>query len=83
MKNDKIRYFTLFRKAVGYKTPEAWTTIPHITFIYEADATNLLCEFDKLKTENPKLRLTLNTLLLKICVDAIKAAPQVNAFKFW
>lgn len=76
---DKIKYFTLQRKVVGYKTTESWTTIPHVTFIYEADATNLLNNFDMLRTEKQDKKITLNTLLLRICVEAIKAAPQVNA----
>ena len=76
---NEIKRFSLKRKVVGYKTTESWTTIPHVTFIYEADATNLLQEFDRFRAENPDKKITLNTLLLKICVEAIKAAPQVNA----
>ena len=34
--------FNLLRKVVGYKTTESWTTVPHVTFIYEADATEML-----------------------------------------
>jgi pyruvate dehydrogenase E2 component (dihydrolipoamide acetyltransferase) len=69
----------LLRKVVSYKTTEAWTTIPHVTFIYEADATEMLNEFSKLNQYNQRLKLTINTLLLKIFTEAIKTAPQVNA----
>jgi len=72
--------FNILRKAISYETNEAWTTVPHVTFIYEADATELLNEFNKLNEKNNQsLKLTINTLLLKICTEAIKAAPQVNA----
>jgi len=71
--------FNILRKAIGYKTTESWTTVPHVTFIYEADATEILNEFSRLNKNNQNLKLTINTLLLKICIEAIKTAPQVNA----
>ncbi|MCL2690676.1 MAG: 2-oxo acid dehydrogenase subunit E2 [Candidatus Bathyarchaeota archaeon] len=71
--------FNILRKAVGYKTTESWTTVPHVTFIYEADATEVLNEFSRLNENSQSLKLTINTLLLKICIEAVKAAPQVNA----
>ena len=67
------------QKVISYKTTESWTTVPHITFIHEADATEMLNEFSRLNEDNPGLKLTINTLLLKIFTEAIKAAPQVNA----
>jgi len=76
---NETRHFTLHKKIVGYKTYESWTTVPHVTFIYEADATDLLAEFYRLKKHDPNTGITINTLLLKICVEAIKAAPGVNA----
>jgi len=71
--------FSFMRKVISYKTTESWTTIPHITFIYEADATEMLNAFDNLTEKNQKFKLTLNTLLLKIFTEAVKAAPQANA----
>jgi pyruvate dehydrogenase E2 component (dihydrolipoamide acetyltransferase) len=74
-----VKKFNLLRKVISYKTTESWTTIPHITFIYEADTTEILNEFSKLNKNSQSLKLTINTLLLKICTEAIKTAPQVNA----
>jgi len=74
-----VNEFNLLRKVISYKTTESWTTIPCITFTYEADATEMLKEFDSLKEKSQSLKLTINTLLLKICVEAVKAVPQVNA----
>ena len=71
--------FNILRKATSYKTTESWTTVPHITFIYEADATKMLNEFSKLNKNNPNLKLTVNTLLLKIFTEAVKSAPHLNA----
>ena len=77
--NDGAKHFSLHQKIVGYKTHESWTSVPHVTFVYEADATDLLAEFHGFKERRPNIGITTNTLLLKICVEAIKAAPQVNA----
>lgn len=77
--DNDTKYFSLDKKVVGYKTYESWTSVPHVTFIYEADATDFLAAFYKWKVLNPNMGITINTLLLKICVEAIAAAPQVNA----
>lgn len=77
--DNETRYFTLHKKIIGYKTSESWTSVPHVTFIYEADATDLLDEFFRLRQQNLDMGFTINTILLKICVEAIKSAPQVNA----
>jgi len=77
--NYNTKYFSLNKKIVAHKTYESWTSIPHVTFIYEADATDLLSVYYKLKTCKSNMNITINTLLLKTCVEAIKAAPQVNA----
>jgi len=72
--------FNLLRKVVSYKTTESWVAVPHVAFFYEADATEMLSEFSRLNKEDSQgLKLTINTLLLKICVEAVKAVPQVNA----
>lgn len=75
---DEIKYFTLDKKIIAYKTTESWAAVPHVSFIYEADITNLLFEYNRLN-KNPGGHITLNTLFLKIITEAVKAAPQVNA----
>ena len=75
----EIKKITLPRKIVGYKTTESWSAVPHVTFIYEADATEMLDELNALNENSPDFKATINTLLLKICTEAVKAAPQVNA----
>jgi len=73
-----VKYFNLNRKVIAYKTTESWTSVPHVSFIYEADVTKAL---QVLKTVNEQsgIHITLNTLMLKIFTEAIKAAPQINA----
>lgn len=52
--------------------------MPHVCFLYEADATELLKEYAKL-SQSGKSKITFNTLLLRMLVEAVKSAPQVNA----
>ena len=65
----------LSRKIIAYKTTQSWTTVPHVSFVYQADASRVLATYERHKGDG----ITVNTILLKIIVDAIKGAPQVNA----
>lgn len=72
--------FGIQRKVVSNMTTESWETIPHVTYIYEPDVTELWDEFKKLNASGKhKDKITINTVLLKCFVEAIKAAPQVNS----
>ena len=66
------------KKTVAYKTAESWATVPHVSFVYEADAGCILAELQQLN-KNTTVHITLNTLFLRIITEAVKAAPQVNA----
>ncbi|MDR0462514.1 MAG: 2-oxo acid dehydrogenase subunit E2 [Christensenellaceae bacterium] len=66
-----MEYLSLPKKVVAYKTTESWTTVPHVTYVYQADVSKML--------EIKRAGITLNTVFLKIIVEAIKAAPQINA----
>jgi pyruvate dehydrogenase E2 component (dihydrolipoamide acetyltransferase) len=71
--------FDLRQRVISSSTSLGWTA-PHVAYIYEADATGLMVEFDRLKhLEINAKKIALNTVLLKIIVEGIKAAPEVNA----
>lgn len=70
--------FDLKQKVVAYKTTESWKSVPHVSFIYENNAEKLLQVFNELKNSS-EVKISLNTLFLRIIVEAIKNAPQVNA----
>ncbi len=72
-------HFGIARKIVSNMTTESWETIPHACVTYEADVTQLmeaLCLLNKEKTKSQKI--TLNTALLKILVEGLKACPKMN-----
>ncbi len=73
-------HFGIARKIVSNMTSESWETIPHATLTYEADVTDLLKEVKKLNEGNtdPSKKVTLNTVMLKIICEGLKAAPTMN-----
>ena len=61
-------------------TAESWETIPHVTYNYEPDVTEFMIEYQGLNENcTPEDKITLNTLMLKIIVEGLKADPAMNA----
>lgn len=77
---EKKINFNMRKKTIASVTQEGWQEIPHVSYIYEADATKFYEEFRKLKASGRYKRdISFNTLLLRVIVEGIKAAPQLNA----
>lgn len=73
-------HFGLQRKIVANMTSESWKNIPHVTYNYEADVTDLLTEMKKINLQRKKEdKITVNTLMLKVIAEGLKAAPAMNA----
>ena len=72
--------FGIARKIVANMTTESWESIPHVTYNYEPDVTEFMYEYKRLN-ENcaPEDKITLNTLMLKIIVEGLKADPAMNS----
>ncbi len=80
MKITKTEHFGIQRKIVANMTSQSWHDIPHVSYMYEADATKLVRELKLMNAEREKNnRISLNTLSLKIIAEALKAAPGMNA----
>lgn len=73
----KKENFKIARKIVSNMTAESWENIPHATMSYEADVTELL-EACKRLNEISDEKITVNTLMLKIICEGLKAAPKMN-----
>ncbi len=72
-------HFGIARKIVSNMTTESWETIPHACVTYEADVTQLMEALRLLNKEKTKSqKITLNTALLKILVEGLKACPKMN-----
>ena len=73
-------HFGIQRKIVANMTSQSWHDIPHVSYLYEADASDFLSVFSILNSQrNKSERVSLNTLSLKIIAEGLKAAPQMNA----
>lgn len=76
--------FGIERQVVAFSTADSWARVPHVSYIYEADAGPLLAYHrelsERLRNEGGRpARITLNTLLMKIVAEGLVAAPELNA----
>ncbi len=73
-------HFGLQRKIVANMTSESWKNIPHVTYNYEADVTDIMTQVKKINLGRSKSeKITVNTLMLKVIAEGLKAAPAMNA----
>lgn len=71
-------HFGIQRKIVANMTSESWETIPHVSYVYEADVTEFMKTCKRLRQES-KVKITLNTIIMKAIVEGLKAAPVLNS----
>lgn len=73
-------HFGIQRKIVANMTTESWETIPHVTYNYEPDVTGFINEYKKLNFDRSGTdKITVNTLMLKVIAEGLKAAPIMNS----
>lgn len=76
----KTEHFGIARKIVSNMTAESWETIPHAVITYDADMEGLLKVLEEInKDADSKTKITLNTAMLRILVEGIKACPILNS----
>jgi pyruvate/2-oxoglutarate dehydrogenase complex dihydrolipoamide acyltransferase (E2) component len=73
--------FDLQRRVVSHMTSASWQNIPHVSFLYEPDITDFCQEFEALAEEKNIIgrKISLNTILLRVIVEGLKSAPELNA----
>ena len=80
MKKTNTIHFGIQRKIVANMTTESWANVPHVTYNYEPDVTEFMIEYKRLNEDcPPEKKVTLNTLMLKIIVEGLKADPIMNS----
>ena len=80
MKKTNTIHFGIQRKIVSNMTAESWETIPHVTYNYEPDVSAFMSEYKKLNFERSKEdKISVNTLMLKVITEGLKAAPIMNS----
>lgn len=81
MKKTNTIHFGIQRKIVANMTTESWANVPHVTYNYEPDVTEFMIEYKRLNEDcPPEKKVTLNTLMLKIIVEGLKADPIMNSY---
>ncbi len=77
----KSQYFDIQRRVVANKTTEGWQSVPHVSTGMELDVTDVLPRLEALKRspEFEGVRLTMNSVLLKIIAEGVKESPHMNA----
>lgn len=83
MSNSKVinhEHFGIARKIVSNMTAESWESIPHAVVTYEPEVTKFLDVIKEInKDASKESRLTINTVMLRVIVEGIKACPAINA----
>ncbi|MBQ7741070.1 MAG: 2-oxo acid dehydrogenase subunit E2 [Eubacterium sp.] len=77
---SKTEHFGIQRKIVANMTTESWQNIPHVTYTYEPDVTEFMAQYKHLNEGVEKEnKITVNTLMLKVICEGLKACPAMNA----
>lgn len=73
-------HFGIARKIVSNMTAQSWEEIPHVSTEYEADVTDLMAELKEInkKAKSKEEKITVNTVMMKVICEGIKAAPKMN-----
>lgn len=80
MKIIKNEHFGIARKIVSNMTSESWETIPHAAISYEPEITEFLDVMKEINAGRTKeKRITINTAMLRIIVEGLKACPVLNS----
>lgn len=80
MKVIKEKHFGIARKIVSNMTSESWETIPHAVITYETEIDKFLAVLKEINKDIEKEnKITVNTAMLRIIIEAIKACPVINS----
>lgn len=79
MKITNTEHFGIARKIVSNMTSESWETIPHACVTYNANVTEFFSVLKEINEDREKeQKITVNTAMLKVLVEALKACPKMN-----
>lgn len=73
-------HFGIQRKIVSNMTVESWESIPHAVVTYNANVDEFMKVYKEINVgRTPETKLTINTMMLRIIVEGLKACPSLNA----
>lgn len=72
--------FGIARKIVSNMTAQSWKEIPHAVVTYEPEVTEFMKVVKEINKDATKeTKLTVNTVMLRVIVEGLKACPALNA----
>ena len=79
-----MNYFDISRKIIASTTTDSCQNVPHLSFVYEADAEKLMEAVRSYNDMHPKAeRLSVNAAILKVIIEGIRACPAINGHVFY
>ena len=75
---DRVEYFRLKQRVSGNVLTNAQRDTVGAAYFYEADVTKFWEEFKALQKE-VDYKLSFNTLMMRVLIEGLKAAPRLNA----
>jgi len=79
MQVTNTEHFGIARKIVSNMTSESWETIPHACVTYDADVSTLFAALKEINSgKSAEEKITVNTAMLRIIVEGLKACPKMN-----
>lgn len=75
---DRVEYFKLKQRVSGNVLTNAQRETVGAAYFYEADITKFWDEFKALQKE-VDYKLSFNTLMMRVLIEGLKAAPRLNA----
>lgn len=75
---DRVEYFKLKQRVSGNVLTNAQRETVGAAYFYEADITKFWDEFKTLQKE-VDYKLSFNTLMMRVLIEGLKAAPRLNA----
>ncbi len=76
-----VKRFDIQRRVVSHMTSKSWMNVPHVVYLYEPDVTDFDQEYQALSNEEALngRKLSFNTVMLRVIVEGLIAAPDLNA----
>ena len=76
-----VKRFDIQRRVVSHMTSKSWMNVPHVAYLYEPDVTDFYQEYQALSSEEALngRKISFNTVMLRVIVEGLKAAPDLNA----
>lgn len=76
-----VKRFDIQRRVVSHMTSKSWMNVPHVAYLYEPDVTDFDQQYQTLSSEEALngRKLSFNTVMLRVIVEGLKVAPDLNA----